>query len=165
MKRLFREWMEAGGDLAVNVVTPDAARVNIGAEEAFADLCFHSVMVRTFTVKWFLDHGDLSGSDCARSWGLLSSTSSSADFREALSPSGRTSAEQLLRGVFKSTDVYLWILDVIPVAAWLQIKRTLIATRSSPKRATFLVSSINAICDGMPRNHNFSLASSTPLIR
>jgi hypothetical protein len=135
VKRLFREWMEAGGDLAVNIVTPEANKRNVGAEEAFAELCFHSVVVRCFTIKWFLDHGHLSGTTCARDWGLLSDTASAQAIRRALYPEGTNAAEHLIGQVFRSSNVYLWVLEAAPASLWVKIKHafsryTLVAEQS-----------------------------------
>jgi hypothetical protein len=135
VKRLFREWMEAGGDLAVSMVTPESSKRNVGAEEAFAELCFHSVVVRCFTIKWFLDHGHLSNTACARDWGLLSKTASITAFKRAICPNGPNAAENLIGDVFRSTNVYLWVLQAAPASLWIKIKHafsryTLVAEES-----------------------------------
>lgn len=135
ISRLFREWMGAGGELVVSAITPEAKKRNVGAEEAFVELCFHSVVVRCFMVKWFLDHGHLSGTECARDWGLLSNSVSIAAMRRAVCPHGRSAAERLIAQVFRSTNVYLWILETAPPSLWLKVRQafsryTLVAERS-----------------------------------
>jgi len=135
VRRLFREWMDAGGELAVTMVTPEVSKRNVGAEEAFVELCFHSVVVRCFMIKWFLDHGHLAGTHCARDWGLLSNGVSTSAIRRALCPAGTSPAERLIGKVFRSTNVYLWILEAAPASLWVKIKQafsryTLVAERS-----------------------------------
>ncbi|HTC50727.1 MAG TPA: N-6 DNA methylase [Steroidobacteraceae bacterium] len=135
VRRLFGEWMAAGGELAVSMVAPEAGKRNVAAEEAFVELCFHSVVVRCFMIKWFLDHGHLASTDCARDWGLLNSRSPTSLIRKAICPSGSTAAERLIGQVFRSTNVYLWILEAAPASLWIKMKQafaryTLVAERS-----------------------------------
>jgi hypothetical protein len=122
VRKLFNEWIEAGGELAVSMVTPLASKKNVGAEEAFVELCFHSVMVRAFAVKWMLDHGYLNETRCAKFWGLISEQCPAATIRQALCPDEGAAAERLLGDVFRSTNVYMWILDCAPAALWAGIK-------------------------------------------
>lgn len=134
-KKLYDEWLECGGELTVETVNSEAKKSNVGGEEAFAELCFHSVMVRFFVLKWFLDHGHLAPSETATLWGVISKDSPVSKWRALLAPKGKTDAERVLQNLLTSSEVYLWVLEAAGPSLWARIKvafqrYTLVAERS-----------------------------------
>lgn len=122
VKTLFQEWLRTGGEITVETVNQNARKSNVGAEEAFAELCFHSVMVRCFAIKWFLDHGYLSASETATLWGVLDENSEADRWKTMLAPAPKSDAERVLSNLLHGSDVYLWIIDPVDARLWAKIK-------------------------------------------
>jgi len=113
IKVLLEDWLQSGGELTVEAIHLGARSEFTGNEEAFSILCFHSLIVRFFFIKWFLDHGYLKESETAALWGSVNDRSSHRTWKNILCANGQSSSEKVIREQLKGNEVYLWVLDVV----------------------------------------------------
>lgn len=110
---IFDAWRAHGGSTTIALVRKDDVNSDLGDEETFAELCFHTLVVRLFAVKWCLDHGYLDDTKLKESWERLESSPKEAQLDKVLRPKGQTEIEMLLAKVFGPTDMYMWINGTI----------------------------------------------------
>jgi hypothetical protein len=110
---IFNAWKEHGGSTTIALVRKDDVNNALGDEETFAELCFHTLVVRIFAIKWCLDHGYLEDTDLKVNWEKLGSDSCESALDKVLRPRGKSEIEKLLAKVFGPTDMYMWINKVI----------------------------------------------------
>lgn len=111
--RVFEAWKAHGGSTTLALVKKDDSNHTLGDEETFAELCFHTLVVRMFAVKWCLDHGYLAETSLEQSWKSLASNSSKGDLDNVLRPKGASEVEKILAVVFSPTDMYMWVNQVL----------------------------------------------------
>ncbi len=111
-KQAYSTWIDHGGDTTLGLIKSDSnQRKKIGDEETFAELCFHSFLVRIFAIKWCLDNNFLDGTKLSSDW---AEGMKSGNLNKVIRPTGRSPVEQILKKVFRSTDMYMWIVEILP---------------------------------------------------
>jgi len=112
-KRIFDAWKSHGGTTTIALVRKDDVNNALGDEETFAELCFHTLVIRLFAVKWCLDHGYLEDTDLKLAWEQLDRDAKASSFDKVLRPKGASEIETLLAKVFGPTDMYMWINQLL----------------------------------------------------
>jgi type I restriction-modification system DNA methylase subunit len=111
--QIYKVWHSFGGKLSLEMFGKDDS---IGNEETFAELCLHTLITRLFAVKWCLDHGYLEDTQLKDTWGSLVFSNQVSTWHSIVYPEGTSEIEKLLRKVFGPTNMYMWVIDLLPEA-------------------------------------------------
>lgn len=115
---VFSVWKKHGGTAVLEILNKND---NITDEEAFAELCFHSLITRLFAIKWCLDHGFLNQKFQQNKWDFARSAGTVESFRNLLIFTKSSKIENILNKIFKSSDMYLWVIDLLPKSLIVQM--------------------------------------------
>ena len=109
LSKILLAWKEHGGGITLSLVQKDQINGGLGDEETFAELCFHTLVVRLFAIKWCFDHGYLDDTVLGKNWQKTGIYPNANCFEKILRPKGDSEIEKILDKVFGPTDMYMWI--------------------------------------------------------